>query len=134
MIDYKEKINKLIDLNKAYVELNDSIIKEITEKAIYEANKSSKIKKINNSCFIVKFSDIIGKPLSPLYYDLGKGMKIFIDYLSKYYNISDWGNEIKNLIDANGNIKIGKNMTYPNYTSPIILPYKLADILLKLLN
>ena len=68
------------ELQALNLEAKEEIIKIITEVA-----DSHKINRIDNKCFIVKMSEIIGKPWSPSYFDWKESGKVLLKKLDDMF-------------------------------------------------
>ena len=69
-----------LELKSLNLEAKEKMIEIITEVA-----NSHKINRINNKCFIIKKSELIGKPWSPYYFDWRESGKVLLQKLDDLF-------------------------------------------------
>ena len=69
--------NELKELEAALVAAITEAVKEISEENPHNINK------IAPNCYVIKASELIGKPWNPSYYDWEASGKVVLDYLQK---------------------------------------------------
>ena len=96
------------ELQALNLEAKEEIIKIITEVA-----DSHKIKRIDNKCFIVKVSEIMGKPWSPSYFDWKESGKVLLKKLDDMFlknrnePISEFVYFLNELLNQKGQLQKG---------------------------
>lgn len=94
---------KVLDQKKKELEVHlEETIRE-TVKIALESAKEQKIKRISKNIIIVKYSQLMGNPWNPSFYEWEASAKMLFDYLSKLHP-NKWRSELQTLYDKrNGN-------------------------------
>lgn len=71
---------ELLKLNQQKQELEERLLSAI-QKAIHKVASQKETKRLDKHTFVVNFSDLIGNPLSPLFYDWEASEQIIMAFL-----------------------------------------------------
>lgn len=77
-----KEIKELLERKTALDEkFKDAFIKAVCE--IAENENPNEIKRINKNCFIIRFSQVVGNPLTPSFYDWRASIDLIVETLEK---------------------------------------------------
>ena len=79
-IEMNGLINK-INKHKLEIERLEGLIEECICETINEVGNEQKLNRISNHCFTVRYSDLVGCPWDPHFYDWKKSSNIVKDFL-----------------------------------------------------
>lgn len=83
------------------------VIKDTAAETINDVVKTRNIKFISKSprMFIVKFSDVMGNPLTPIFYDWEKQAETILEHLKEKVKLENWIDFLKKLLESRkGNV------------------------------
>lgn len=76
----KQIEQELLDLQKQKGQLEEKLIDAICA-AFLTVAKRHPLQRISPHCFVVRFSEVLGNPLNPTFYDWEQSIKIIIKFL-----------------------------------------------------
>lgn len=80
--ELEKELKELLERKTALDEkFKDAFIKAACE--IAENENPNEIKRINKNCFIVRFSQVVGNPLTPSFYDWRASIDLIVETLEK---------------------------------------------------
>lgn len=103
-----EEVNKEIALLEERKAELENLIEQIVYNAMFRAAQAKPMNRIGRHCFIVKYSDLIGHPWSPSYYDWEKSIDIVKRFL-KSKPKSEWKNALEKKLEET---KPGKEVVF----------------------
>lgn len=117
-MEVKSILKKFDDIANELKELEAALVAAITEavKEISEENPHN-INRIAPNCYVIKASELIGKPWNPSYYDWEASGKVVLDYLQKK-DVKKWKAILQEKLDkSKGNsIDFESTTTINGYT------------------
>lgn len=96
--EIQEIERKLLALNEERRTIEQNLISAIMA-AISETIKECSVKKLEHGCFIVRFSELIGNPWNPEYYDWESGAKILVEKLNNV-PVDSWKQYLVDLLEG----------------------------------
>lgn len=96
--ELEQRIEQLNNEKERLEETLKQVIGVSMKEAIEESVKEQRINRISKHIFTVKFSQLIGNPWSPSFYDWEASANILFDYLIKIQP-RKWRNELQSLYD-----------------------------------
>lgn len=105
-MEVKTILQRFDDIAEELKRLEAELVKAITEavKEISEENPHN-INKIAPNCYVIKASQLIGKPWNPSYYDWEASGKVVLDYLQKK-DVKKWKTILQEKLDKSNDNSI----------------------------
>ena len=111
------KINELInriDKNKLEIKRLEGLIEECIHETINEVGNEQELNRISSHCFTIRYSDLIGCPWNPSFYDWKESSSIVKDFL-KNKPKTGWKNVLMKVLNKSGDKKYVVFDFYHNY-------------------
>lgn len=91
--ELKELLKRKTALDEKF---KDAFIKAVCE--IGENENPNEIKRINKNCFIVRFSQVVGNPLTPSFYDWRASIDLIVETLEQKPK-TEWVSTLKKWVE-----------------------------------
>lgn len=94
-------IMQQFDVLAAEIKKLEETLKKVITEVVEEVSKENphEIKRVGDNCFIVKASQLIGRPWNPSYYDWNAAGKALLEYLKKK-DVKKWKSILQEKLDA----------------------------------